>query len=126
MKYPALPFLGALALLLTNVFLQAQEPKPTTGKPIRLVVQAQRQQTLLGFGSSLVSSGNLPDGVRAEMFDRVFGQLKMNVLRLWVESGEESDVAAMERSFLRSYPDPRRLLEDARRHGVDTLLLAPA
>ena len=32
----------------------------------------------------------------------------------------------MRQSFLKSYPDPRRLVADVRRRGVDTLLLAPA
>jgi len=81
---------------------------------------------LQGVGCSLVGGDSLPEGIRAQLFDRVFGGLKLNILRLWVESGEKSGLAEMRQSFLQSYPDPRGLVADARRRGVDTLLLAPA
>ena len=123
---PALIALVALGLLLPGPLLNAEPAGLAQPKPVRLLVQAEQRQTLQGFGCSQVGTGSLPEAVRAELCDRVFGGLKMNILRLWVESGEQADVAEMKRSFLKSYPDPRRLLEDARRRGIDTLLLAPA
>ena len=119
-------FLAILTLLLTSTHLQAQEAKPAKAKPVNLVVQAEPRQTLWGFGCSQVGRGSVPEAVQAELCDRVFGELKMNVLRLWVESGGKSDLAEMQQSFLKSYPDTRRFVEDVRRRGVDTLLLAPA
>ena len=53
---------------------------------VTLTVTSQPSQTLQGFGCSMVdlSKTTMPDSARAEMFDRVFGDLHMNVLRLWV------------------------------------------
>lgn len=104
----------------------AQETRTVSPKSVRLRVQAEPRQTLQGFGCSQVGDDALPEAIRTELFDRVFGELKLNILRLWVESGEKSGLAEMRQSFLKSYPDPRRLVADARRRGVDTLLLAPA
>ena len=95
-------------------------------QPVRLRVPAEPRQSLQGFGCSLVGGDALPETARAELFDRVFGGLKLNILRLWVEAGENSGLAAMRQSFLKRYPDPRWLVAEARRRGVDTLLLAPA
>jgi len=118
--------LACLALLANSNILPAQEIAPATPQSVSLFVQAEPHQTLQGFGCSQVQDDPLPEAVRTQLFDRVFGDLKMNVLRLWVESGDKSGVAEMKKSFLQTYPDLARLIEEARRRGIDTLLLAPA
>lgn len=57
----------------------------STARSVTLTVNCQPAQEVEGFGCSMVdlSRTKMPDSARAEMFDRVFGDLKMNVLRLW-------------------------------------------
>ena len=118
--------LACLTLLANSSILPAQGIAPVTPKSVSLFVQAEPHQTLQGFGCSQVQDDPLPEAVRTQLFDRVFGDLKMNVLRLWVESGDKSGVAEMKQSFLQTYPDLHRMIQEARRRGIDTLLLAPA
>src|ERR1035438_9080149 len=93
---------------------------------VTLTVTNQPAQTLDGFGCSLVdlSESKMPDSARAEMFDRVFGDLRMNVLRLWAEAGDDRTAAQMCSEFCRSYV-LSGVIEDAQKRGETTLLLAP-
>jgi len=118
--------LACLALLANSSILAAQEITPATPKSVSLFVQAEPRQSLEGFGCSQLEDDPLPEAVRRQLCDRVFGDLKMNILRLWVESGDKSGVAEMKQSFLQTYPDLHRLIQEARRRGMDMLLLAPA
>jgi len=91
-----------------------------------LTVEPEPAQTLLGFGTSLVTELNsLPEGVLPDFSKRVFGDLKMNVVRIWAPSGEKETVETMLATFARRYLDSGRL-ELAKQQGVTTNLLAPA
>lgn len=102
-------------------------PSPPATLSVTLTVASQPAQTLDGFGCSLVdlSGTKIPQSARAEMFDRVFGDLRMNVLRLWAEAGDDRTAAQMRSDFYRSYVDSG-VIADAQKRGVTTLLLAPA
>lgn len=94
--------------------------------PILLTVEAEPAQTLLGFGTSLVTELEpLPEGILPDFSKRVFGDLKMNVVRLWAPSGEKETVETMLAIFTRRYLESGRL-KLAQEHGATTLLLAPA
>ena len=122
-----LVFVGSIMALTTGAFSKETEiSDPAASFPVRLLVQESPSQTLKGFGCSLVDFHNIPDSACPELFDKVFGVLRMNILRLWVESGQKSDLATMKQAFLKSYGDPKALVENARKRGVDTFLLAPA
>ena len=97
------------------------------GQPITLSVSDQPAQKLDGFGCSMVdlSKSKMPDSARKELFDLVFGDLKMNVLRLWVGSDEHRTVERMKGEFYRQYVDSG-VIGEAHKRGVTTLLLAPA
>ena len=114
---------GVLAL--GNTLLIAAEP--TASRSIALNVATQPAQTLEGFGCSMVALRKtaMPESARAEMFDRVFGDLHMNVLRLWVEANTNRTAAQMKADFYQTYVDGG-LIADAQKRGVTTLLLAPA
>ncbi len=116
---------GVLALGIT--LLQAADPPAS--RSVTLNVSAQPAQTLEGFGCSMSSGGlseaRIPDSARAEMFDRVFGDLLMNLLRLWVGTSPARTVAQMKAEFYRTYVDSG-IIADAQKRGVTTLLLAPA
>jgi hypothetical protein len=115
---------GFSVLLLAAVVARGTEPAVTT--TVQLSVAATARQELLGFGCSLTEDLlPLPDTVRADMFNRVFRGLDMNVLRLWMASGKNKTVAAMKARFYASYVD-NGIIADAQKHGVTTLLLAPA
>lgn len=96
-------------------------------RPITLVVNQLPSQRFEGFGCSLVdlSNAKIPDVAKAKMFDSVFGDLKMNVLRLWVESGVDRTCVDMKADFYRQYVDTE-VIANAQERGVTTLLLAPA
>jgi hypothetical protein len=102
-------------------------PSPPATLSVTLTVASQPAQTLDGFGCSLVdlSGTKIPQSARAEMFDRVFGDLRMNVLRLWAEAGDDGTAAQMRSDFYRSYVDSG-VIADAQKRGVTNLLLAPA
>ncbi len=94
--------------------------------PILLTVEAEPAQTLLGFGTSLATELEpLPGGILPDFSKRVFGALKMNVVRLWAPSGEKETVETMLATFTRRYLESGRL-KLAQEHGGTTLLLAPA
>jgi len=101
--------------------------RPPATLSVTLTVSNQPAQTLDGFGCSLVDlrGTKIPQSARAEMFDRVFGDLRMNVLRLWAEAGDDRTAAQMRADFYRSYVDSG-VIADAQKRGVTTLLLAPA
>ncbi|MCB1089249.1 MAG: hypothetical protein KDM63_19590, partial [Verrucomicrobiae bacterium] len=93
---------------------------------ILLTVEPEAAQIFQGFGSSLATELEpLPEGVLPDFSKRVFGDLKMNVVRLWAPIGESETVETMLATFARRYLESGRL-ELARQHGVTTLLLAPA
>jgi hypothetical protein len=124
--------LGVLTIPISLRAVQDAVKVPGTSSPpvalsVTLTVTNQPAQTLDGFGCSLVdlSESKMPDSARAEMFDRVFGDLRMNVLRLWAEAGDDRTAAQMLSDFYRSYVDSG-VIADAQKRGVTTLLLAPA
>ena len=94
---------------------------------VTLTVAHDPAQALLGFGCSLVSLNNtqIPIPARAELFTRVLGDLHMNVLRLWVQSGPTLTSAQMKSEFYQSYVDSG-IIATAQKRGVTTWLLAPA
>ena len=96
-------------------------------QPVTLTVASQPRQTFQGFGCSMVSlqATEIPAVARAKMFAMVFGDLHMNVLRLWVQSGPDRTVEQMKAEFYRDYVESGTIA-DAQRQGVTTLLLAPA
>ena len=98
-----------------------------TARSITLNVSSQPAQQFEGFGCSMVdlSRTKMPDSARAEMFDQVFGDLHMNVLRLWAEADTNRTVALMKTDFYRNYVDSG-VIADTQKRGVTTLLLAPA
>lgn len=97
------------------------------GRSISLIVANEPAQTLEGFGCSMVdrSQTKMPGWARAELFDQVFRDLQMNVLRLWVEADHNRTAAQMRDEFCRTYVDSG-VIAEAQKRGVTTLLLAPA
>jgi hypothetical protein len=108
----------------------AGTPSESTAPRIELLVQDQPKQVFLGFGASqprdqsrlFVVYGN--ERVRA-LATKVYGELGMNWLRLWVASGNDQDVASMKTLFYKGYID-NGYLDILRAAGVKKLLLAPA
>jgi hypothetical protein len=114
----------ALALAAEPESLGVQhQPAPS----VTLTVTNQPGQTLEGFGCSMVdlSRTKMPDSARAEMFDQVFGDLHMNVLRLWAGADTNRTAAQMKAAFYHTYVDSD-VIAEAQKRGVTTLLLAPA
>lgn len=103
-----------------------QVSPPASVRQVTLEVGADPRQKLLGFGCSLVDlpRARIPDRESGEMFDRVFRDLKMRVLRLWVGSGDPTTVGKMMDDFCRRYVDSG-VIAAAQQRGVTTLLLAP-
>jgi len=124
--------LGMLMIPISLRAVQDAVKVPVTSGPpaalsVTLTVTNQPAQTLDGFGCSLVdlSESKMPSSARAEMFDQVFGGLRMNVLRLWAEAGDDRTATQMRADFYRVYVDSG-VIADAQKRGVSTLLLAPA
>ncbi len=127
MKIDAGLFLSRTALVFAVVFCAHAAAGQTTTRSVTLTVSDQPQQTLEGFGCSMVdlSRSKMPNSARSEMFDRVFGDLHMNVLRLWAGADTNCTVAQVKVTFYRTYVDSG-VIADAQKRGVTTLLLAPA
>jgi hypothetical protein len=96
-------------------------------RSITLTVSRQPAQQLEGFGCSMVNlnEARIPNPARNELFDRVFGDLKMNVLRLWADADTTVTAAQMKATFYRQYVNSA-VIADAQKRGVSILLLAPA
>lgn len=105
----------------------AAEPNTSEVGQITLCVDKEARQTLEGFGCSLanLSNARIPDAKRAQMFDRVFRDLQMNVLRLWMGVGADVTTERMKSQFYATYVDDG-IIAEAQKRGVNTLLLAPA
>ena len=116
-----------MTLVLAVVFCAHAAVGQTTTRSVTLTVSNQPRQTLDGFGCSMVdlSRSKMPNSARSEMFDRVFGDLHMNVLRLWAGADTNCTVAQVKATFYRTYADTG-VIADAQKRGVTTLLLAPA
>lgn len=115
-----------LACLCISLFLSSVARAAGNEGVIVVKVGTEAAQTLLGFGTSLITEMEaLPDGVAPDFSKRVFGDLKMNVVRLWAPSGEKETVETMLATFVRRYVESGRL-ELARQQGVTMHLLAPA
>lgn len=119
-------------LTLTSILWLAFFFAPTASgqsatQSVTLTVAQDPAQTLEGFGCSLVNLNHtqIPSLARAELFDRVFGDLHMNVLRLWVQSGASLTSAQMKSEFYKSYVDSG-IIAAVQQRGVAILLLAPA
>jgi len=107
-------------------FALSSHAQTDENESILLRIEPEPAQTLLGFGTSLATELNaLPEGVLPDFSKRVFGDLKMNVVRLWAPSGEKETVETMLATFARRYLESGRL-ELAEKQGVTTNLLAPA
>lgn len=99
---------------------------PAHAQVITLTAAKEPAQTLLGFGTSLITELEpLPDGVMPDFTKRVFGDLTMNIVRLWAPSGEKETVETMLATFARRYVTSGRL-DLVQKQGVTTHLLAPA
>lgn len=93
---------------------------------IILNIEKAPAQTLLAFGTSLITEmGPLPGTTVQDFTKRVFGDLKMNIVRLWAPSGEKETVETMLATFARRYVESGRL-ELVKQQGVSIYLLAPA
>ncbi len=116
-----------IIMLCAAVFCACTAVGQTVSRSVALTVTSQPAQKLEGFGCSMVdlSKTEMPDSARAEMFDWVFGDLHMNVLRLWAEADTTHTTAQMKKDFYRTYADSG-VIADAQKRGVTTLLLAPA
>ncbi len=111
-------FIAIAILLILSTAAIAEEHLPTpAGKEVSLAVTLtatnQPGQTLEGFGCSMVDlrKSKIPDAARAEMFDRVFGGLHMNVLRLWTETDANRTAAQMKAGFYQTYVDSGMIAE---------------
>lgn len=125
-------FAVLIPLVLARILWFTLFGAPTaSGQPatqvVTLTVAPDPAQTLVGFGCSMVSLNEtrIPVPSRAELFTRVFGDLHMNVLRVWVQSGPALTSAQMKSEFYQSYVDSG-IIAAAQKQGVATLLLAPA
>ncbi len=110
-----------------TLFSAAMARGQPASPPVTLTVDRNPAQTLAGFGCSLVDLNDtqIPLPLQAELFTRVFGDLRMNVLRLWVQSGPTRTLAQMKSEFYRAYVDSG-IIAAAKKQGVNNLLLAPA
>lgn len=103
--------------------VQAQGSK---SQVITITAAKEPAQTLQGFGTSLATELDpMPDGVLPDFTKRVFGDLKMNIVRLWAPSGEKETVETMLETFARRYVTSGRL-DLVQKQGVSINLLAPA
>lgn len=99
---------------------------PVHAQRITLTAAKEPAQTLQGFGTSLITELEpLPEGVLPDFTKRVFGDLTMNIVRLWAPSGEKETVETMLATFTRRYVTSGRL-DLVQKQGVTTNLLAPA
>ncbi len=120
-------FLG-LTRILRLALLFAHTASGQLGtQSVTLTVARDPAQTLEGFGCSLVDPNKtrIPIRARAELINRVFGDLHMNVLRLWVQSGPAWSCAQMKAEFYQAYVDSG-IVAAVQKQGVVRLLLAPA
>jgi len=100
--------------------LHAQTPYGVTVKAGGL------RQSFAGFGASQGHSwGDWQAATRNQMADLVYRDLKMNVLRLWVTTGDSITVASMLAEFNTNFV-ASGAIADIMSRGVTTLLLAPA
>ena len=115
-----------IILWLTFFFAHTASGQSAT-QSVTLTVAHDPAQKLEGFGCSLVNLNEtqIPTSARAELFNRVFGDLHMNVLRLWVQSGPTVTSAQMKSEFYQSYVDSG-IIAAVQKRGVTGLLLAPA
>lgn len=97
---------------------------------IELLVQGKPKQQLRGFGASQPRDQSRlfavygAEKVRA-LAKKVYRELGMNWLRMWVATGPDQDVAAMKALFYKGYID-NGYLDILLAAGVENLLLAPA
>ena len=104
-------------------FALSSHAQTDENESILLTIEPEPAQTLLGFGTSLATELNaLPEGVLPDFSKRVFGDLKMNVVRLWAPSGEKETVETMLATFARRYLESGRL-ELAEKQGFAELAL---
>ena len=115
--------LFVMALSATN----PQAAGQSASRSVTLTVADRPAQMLEGFGCSMVDPSELrvPDASWSEMFDRVFGDLHMNVLRLWADADHNRTATQMKAEFYRRYVDSG-VIAAAQKRGVTILLLAPA
>ena len=120
------PTLG-VALLFILLQTSSDGNGQTSAQPVTLTIAGEPRQTLDGFGCSMVgmNSSAIPAAIRTKMYRMVFGDLHMNVLRLWVDSGTDRTVEQMKQALYQTYVDTQ-IIAEARKQGVTTLLLAPA
>jgi hypothetical protein len=118
---------GLIFLSLLTPLLHGQtDTRRAAGEPIVLAIAKAPAQRLQGFGTSLMTDMQpLPETLTREFSQRVFGDLKMDVVRLWAPSGEQETVETMLETFARRYVNSGRLRLVAEQ-GVRLNLLAPA
>ena len=111
---------GLIAVGVTVPQLHGQMPYGITVKAGGL------RQSFAGFGASQVYGwGSWQATPRNQMADLVFRDLKMNVLRMWVTTGDSISVADMLAEFNTNFV-ASGAIADIMSRGVTTLLLAPA
>ena len=109
---------------------QTSEPASKTGAPITISVVAGERQKFGGLGASVGNwSGTyqkLSPAQRTQLSKLLWHDLKFNTLRLWFNTDQYAATPGAHdmTEFRRQYLDSG-LIDDARKQGVTTLLLAP-
>lgn len=130
-QIPSVPVPGLLPILFGLAALLL-EPSLPQARPVTLTVGPEPQQTFEAFGFSITIDenpwlrGQVPAELRDEFARQTYRELNAKVVRFWF--GPHEDVDAPGASGLNSFYDGfvrTGVTEEARRHGVETLLLAP-
>ena len=109
---------------------QAAQQTPKTGAPITITVASGERQKFGGLGASVGNwSGTyqkLSQTERTQLSKMLWHDLKFNTLRMWFNTDQYAATPGARdmTEFRRQYLDSG-LIDDARKQGVTTLLLAP-
>ncbi len=109
---------------------QAAEQMPKTGAPITISVAPGERQKFGGLGASVGNWNGtyqkLSETERTRLSRMLWHDLKFNTLRLWFNTDQYAATPGAHdmTEFRRQYLDSG-LIDDARKQGVTTLLLAP-
>ena len=122
----SLPCLFVLTLCLATVRAQAT----SLPRPVTITVQPGARQVFAGFGASGLNFGReyqtLTLAQRQALSRRLWRDLKFKTLRLWFNTDQYAPTpGAHDLSVFQGNYVDSGIIADARRSGVDTLLLAP-
>jgi len=117
-------------LVSTNTIASPDTQSETLRKEVHVSIGERPKQKFMGFGASQPTDQNRlfthygADRVK-KISDRVYGDLGMNWVRLWVHSGAKYGVAWMKYQFYKSYFN-NGYIDILKSSGVTHFLLAPA